>query len=170
MTNSQRMRDEAGDQVLGHAVGEVLLIGIAAHVVERQHRDRGAVGQRQSRASLSTVLPAAGADLADKTVAAAVQRLDVARFAGVVPRALRSSWMQVTSAASPTVTSGHTAANNSSLVMTSPGRLGDEGERGKRLGREPHLAAAGHQSAARLETIASERKCPIRHAFLRRRG
>ena len=49
MTNSQRMRDEPGDQVLGDAIGKVLLIGIAAHIGERQHRDRGTVGQRQMR-------------------------------------------------------------------------------------------------------------------------
>ena len=31
---------EVGDEVLGHAVGEVRLVGVAAHVVERQHGDR----------------------------------------------------------------------------------------------------------------------------------
>ena len=38
---------QRGDDVLDHAVGEILLLGIAAHVLERQHRDRGLVGHRQ---------------------------------------------------------------------------------------------------------------------------
>ena len=42
---------QPGDQVLGDAVGKILLIGIAAHIGERQHRDRGTVGQRQRRCS-----------------------------------------------------------------------------------------------------------------------
>ena len=41
------MRDSAGDDVLDHAVGEILLLGIAAHVLERQHGDRRLVGQWQ---------------------------------------------------------------------------------------------------------------------------
>jgi hypothetical protein len=36
-----------GDDVFGDAVGEVLLLGVAAHVGERQHRERGLVGQAQ---------------------------------------------------------------------------------------------------------------------------
>ena len=35
---------QAGDQILGDAVGEMILIGIVAHVGERQHRDRGTIG------------------------------------------------------------------------------------------------------------------------------
>ena len=38
---------KAGDDVLGQAVRKVILIGIAAHVLERQHRDRRLVRQRQ---------------------------------------------------------------------------------------------------------------------------
>ena len=38
---------QRGDDVLDHAVGEIFLLGIAAHVLERQHRDRRLVGQRQ---------------------------------------------------------------------------------------------------------------------------
>jgi hypothetical protein len=37
---------EPGDQVLGDAVGKVLLLGIAAHIDEWQDRDRRTVGQR----------------------------------------------------------------------------------------------------------------------------
>ena len=37
------------DQVFRHAVGEVVLRRVVAQVVERQHRDRRLVGQRQSR-------------------------------------------------------------------------------------------------------------------------
>ena len=36
---------QRGDDVLGQAVGEELLLGIAAHVGERQHRDRGFLGR-----------------------------------------------------------------------------------------------------------------------------
>ena len=35
---------QIGDDVLGDAVGEILLLGIARHVVEGQHCDRGLVG------------------------------------------------------------------------------------------------------------------------------
>ena len=38
-----------GDQILGNAVGKIVLIRVAAHIGERQHRDRGAIGQRQRR-------------------------------------------------------------------------------------------------------------------------
>src|SRR5574337_169566 len=33
---------EFGDQLLGQAIGEILLLGVAAFIAERQHRDRGA--------------------------------------------------------------------------------------------------------------------------------
>src|SRR6516162_10677760 len=38
---------ERGDDLLDHAVGEVFLLWIAAEVLERQHRDRRLVGERQ---------------------------------------------------------------------------------------------------------------------------
>ena len=38
------MRQRRND-FFDHAVGEVLLLGIAAHVLERQHGDRRFVGQ-----------------------------------------------------------------------------------------------------------------------------
>ena len=41
---------QAGDQVLGYAVGEIVLIGIAAHVVKRQHRNGRTIRQRQRAA------------------------------------------------------------------------------------------------------------------------
>src|SRR5262245_38766381 len=40
---------EAGGQVLGDSIGEVFLIGIAADICEGEHRQRGAVWQRQTR-------------------------------------------------------------------------------------------------------------------------
>src|SRR5215472_389797 len=40
---------ERGDDLLDHSVGKVFLFRIATHVLERQHRDRGFVGQRQCR-------------------------------------------------------------------------------------------------------------------------
>jgi hypothetical protein len=41
------MRDSAVMILLHHAVGEILLLWVAAHVLERQHRDRRLVGQRE---------------------------------------------------------------------------------------------------------------------------
>ena len=41
------MRGERGGNRFDYTVGEVLLLGIGRHVVERQDRDRGLVGQRQ---------------------------------------------------------------------------------------------------------------------------
>src|SRR5882724_6750775 len=38
---------ERGDDLLDHAVGEVLLIRIAAHICERQYRNRRLVGERE---------------------------------------------------------------------------------------------------------------------------
>ena len=38
---------QASNQVLGYAVSEVVLIRIAAHVVKRQHRNGGTIGQGQ---------------------------------------------------------------------------------------------------------------------------
>src|SRR6516162_7632140 len=40
---------ERGDDFLDHAVGEILLLGVAGHVLERQNRYRRLVGQRQWR-------------------------------------------------------------------------------------------------------------------------
>ena len=37
---------ECGDDLLDHAVGEVFLFRIAAHIREGQHRDRRLVGER----------------------------------------------------------------------------------------------------------------------------
>jgi hypothetical protein len=36
---------ERGDDFLDHAVGEILLLRVAAHIGERQHRDRRLVGE-----------------------------------------------------------------------------------------------------------------------------
>ena len=47
MTKNQRCRDRPGDDVLGETVGEVFLLGIAAHVLERQDGDRRFVRERQ---------------------------------------------------------------------------------------------------------------------------
>jgi hypothetical protein len=38
---------QAGDDVLDHAVGEIFLLRVAAHVLERQYRDRRLVGKRE---------------------------------------------------------------------------------------------------------------------------
>src|SRR5262249_58769266 len=39
---------QVGDDVLGDAVEEVLLLGIARHVLKREHRDRGLLGRREN--------------------------------------------------------------------------------------------------------------------------
>src|SRR4029077_12294889 len=49
---------ERGDDLLDHAVGEVFLLRVAAHVLERQDRDRRLVGQRQRRFARSRYLVA----------------------------------------------------------------------------------------------------------------
>jgi hypothetical protein len=43
---------EAGDDILDHPVGEILLARVAAHVLERQHGDRRFFGQREIRRGL----------------------------------------------------------------------------------------------------------------------
>src|SRR5262249_6359379 len=48
MTKSQRMRLSRND-LLDHPVGKVLLLRIAAHILERQHCDRRLVGEGQRR-------------------------------------------------------------------------------------------------------------------------
>jgi len=50
------------------------------------------------------------------------------------------------------------------------GTLGHEGQQREGFRREMDLARAGHQSDPRLKTITPERKCPILHEFLQRRG
>src|SRR5216684_6136691 len=40
---------ESGDDLLYHAVGEILLLRIAAHIGEGQYRNRRLVGERQDR-------------------------------------------------------------------------------------------------------------------------
>ena len=50
---------ERGDDFLDHAVDEIFLLGIAAHIGEGQHRDRRLVGERQGR-RLGSPHPRAG--------------------------------------------------------------------------------------------------------------
>src|ERR1700730_11468703 len=51
---------ECRDDLLDHAVGEIFLLGIAAHVGKRQHRDRRLVGKSESRrATLTRLAPLA---------------------------------------------------------------------------------------------------------------
>ena len=47
---------QVGDHVLGDAVAEILLLGIAAHIGERQHGDRGLVRHRRARPARATPL------------------------------------------------------------------------------------------------------------------
>src|SRR5262249_2486565 len=43
--NARDLR-EVGDQIVRHAIGEILLFWIVAHIRERQHRDRRLVWKR----------------------------------------------------------------------------------------------------------------------------
>ena len=121
---------EPGDQVLGNAVGKILLIGIAAHIGERQDRDRGTVGQRQSG-----VLPVCrGVDRSERVVAGpgvASSRTSPTKrmplrgrvlirrcLSPVSPMALRAALMRLNSADSDTMRPCHTEASRSSLLTT----------------------------------------------------
>ena len=52
---------EVGDHVLGDPVSEIFLLGIAAHVLERQHGDRGFVGRSGGAFPAPTASPASRA-------------------------------------------------------------------------------------------------------------
>ena len=48
--DEQRFRTrQSRDDVFHHAVGEIFLLGVSAHVLKRQHGDRGLVGERKGR-------------------------------------------------------------------------------------------------------------------------
>ena len=49
---------QPGDDVLDHAVGEIFLLRVAAHVLERQHGDRRLVGERERGAGACAAAPA----------------------------------------------------------------------------------------------------------------
>ena len=57
---------QVGDDVLADAVAEVLLLGVAAHVLERQHGDRGLVRRRGGEPDAAA--PAAGVGRDDQAV------------------------------------------------------------------------------------------------------
>ena len=38
---------QRGDNLLDHAIGEIVLLGVSAHVLKRQHYDRWLGGERQ---------------------------------------------------------------------------------------------------------------------------
>src|ERR1700720_637921 len=48
---------ERRDDLLDHAVGEVLLLRAAAHIGERQHRDRWLIGEREATLTRLTASP-----------------------------------------------------------------------------------------------------------------
>ena len=73
------------------------------------------------------------------------------------PSALRSSWMQVTSASSLTTVSRQTVANSSSLDTGCAGALEQGAEHGRGLRRELDLALRGPQPGGiGLEAKAAE--------------
>ena len=69
--------DRDGD-LLDHAVGEILLLGVSAHVLERQYRERGLIGRepRIRRLVRARSLVRSFGDLADETDALAVEGAD----------------------------------------------------------------------------------------------
>ena len=80
---------QAGDQVFRNAVGEILLIRIVAHVGERQHRDRGTVGQRQrAGVAVDGSIGPGRRHFPDEPVTAAVQCLDIAGTPRIVAQRL----------------------------------------------------------------------------------
>ena len=119
---------QRGDDVLADAVGEILLLRIAAHVGERQHGDGRPVGQRQSgRAAIREVLPAA-ASLRRCRPTRARRRRSAGPCAGwcgsasgrapLSPTALRAALMRLVSVESDTIRPPHTEAMRSSLLTT----------------------------------------------------
>jgi hypothetical protein len=48
---------QRGDDLLDHAVGEMLLLRIAAHIGKGQHRDRRLVGKGKRRTTLTRLTP-----------------------------------------------------------------------------------------------------------------
>ena len=96
-----------------------------------------------------------------------MQRLDVARLAGIVLER-----------AAQFLNAGHQRGiadrrfrpdRGEQLVLGDhvTGALGEERQQRERLGGELDLTPAGGQSGARLQAITAERKCPIRHGILR---
>jgi hypothetical protein len=47
MTKSSEKRKQLGDDVLGNAAAEIVLLRIAAEVGQGEHRDAGPIGKRQ---------------------------------------------------------------------------------------------------------------------------
>ena len=89
---------QRGDDVLADAVGEIILLRLAAHVGEGQHGDRGPVGQRQCRRRAAPAsLRRCGGARRRRSVTAPTKRNALARdgadqpllFAAVVERAPR---------------------------------------------------------------------------------
>ena len=160
---------EPGDQILGQAVGEMLLIRVAAQIVERQHRNGRLVRQRKHGRRRGRRL-ADWRRFSDEAVTAAVQRLDIPR----PPRMVAERLAQFLDARHQRgIAHGDLGPHRAEQLLLGDdlaGTAGHVGQQRKGLGGEPHLAVAGHQSDARLKTVAPERKGPIRHAFLRRRG
>src|SRR5215813_3585927 len=75
---------QSGDDVLGEAVGEIFLLGIAADVLKRQHSDRRLVGERQRRRTGSAGV---GRSLVcGQRRALAIGRRQRRRLAGVIDR------------------------------------------------------------------------------------
>src|ERR1044071_1102108 len=76
------MRDsrQIGCQILGNAVGEILLVGIAAQIGERQNHNRESL--RRRRRAVSGHLRIASSDLPDEAIATAGHGLDAASRCG----------------------------------------------------------------------------------------
>ena len=114
---------QRGDDVLADAVGEILLLRIAAHVGEGQHRDGGPVGQRQCAAAPARPAPAPG-----HAARCARRRRSAGPCAATVrisrcspplsPTAFRAALMRLVRVDSETMRPPQTEAIRSSLLTT----------------------------------------------------
>ena len=82
MTNSCDSFDRARDDVFRDAVGEIFLLGVAAHVGERQHGDRRLDGQRGRRVVVG--LTSIGGPASDLGRQPDLQRIDADRLGDVL--------------------------------------------------------------------------------------
>jgi len=105
--------------------------------------------------------------LRDEAVAAAVQRLDVARTPGVVPQ--RPAQFLDTRHERCVADSRPRPERVEQLVLGDHAAavLGEKAEQGECLRRQPQLAFALRQAAARVQTIGAECNYLIRHDYSR---
>jgi hypothetical protein len=94
-----------------------------------------------------------------------VQRLDIARPAGIIAKRLPKFLDACHERGIAYVGIGPHRAEQFFFGNDFTRAPSKERQQRKGLGRKPYLAGPGHQSAARLKTEASERKWPIQRRF-----